>query len=275
MLEKIKYVNHLNESFDFGCNGIYINENELHNFEWVITKKNNKIRSLDKGIQKSKLPVTIICKTESDGINARNRLFEIAEKDTLAMNHGKIYVGDYYLRCFVTKSQKKDYLQNNRYMVATLTISTDYPFWIRETTNTFRKLGSGGSTGAFLDYSFDYPYDYMAETASGTLNNTAVAESNFRMIIYGSCINPVVYINGHAYSVECTVGAGEYLTIDSVTKKIYLTGVDGTITNLFGKRNRESYIFQKIPPGNNSVTWEGDYGIDIILLEERSEPKWI
>ena len=275
MLEQIKYVNHMNEAFDFGKNGVYVNASELHDFEWKVEKKNNRISALKKDIQKRKIPVTIISKDDAEGIKARNRLFEIAEKDNFAMEYGKIYIGDYYLKCFVTNSQKKNYLNTKRYMTTTITVSTDNPFWVKETTNVFRKLGAGGGTGAFLDFGFDYPYDYMAETASGSFASSGVTDSNFRMIIYGACINPVVYINGHAYSVECTVNAGEYLTIDSVTKKIYLTAKDGTTTNLFNKRNRESYIFKLIPPGQNSVTWEGDFGIDIILLEERSEPKWI
>lgn len=275
MLEQVKYVNHLNEVFDFGKNGVFVNANELHNFEWKVTKRNNRISALDKGIQNRKIPVTIISKDDAEGIRARNRLFEIAEKDNFAMQYGKIYIGDYYMRCFVTKSQKKNYLNTKRYMTTTLTVSTDFPLWVRESTIPFRKLGEGGGgAGAFLDYGFDFPFDFMAETASGSLVSGGVADSNFRMIIYGACIDPVVYINGHAYGVECTVNAGEYLTIDSVTKKIYLTAKDGTTTNLFNKRNRESYIFKLIPPGQNNVTWEGDYGIDIILLEERSEPKW-
>ena len=275
MLEQVKYVNHLNETFDFGKNGVFVNANELHNFEWKVTKRNNRISALDKGIQNRKIPVTIISKDDDEGIEARNRLFEIAEKDNFAMQYGKIYIGDYYLKCFVTKSQKKDYLNTKRHMITTLTVSTDFPLWVRESTTPFRKGGSNGGAGAFLDFAFDFPYDFMAETASGSLACGGVTDSNFRMIIHGACIDPVVYINGHAYGVNCTVNAGEYLTIDSVSKKIFLTAKDGTTTNLFNKRNRDSYVFKLIPPGQNHVTWEGNHGIDIIILEERSEPKWI
>jgi phage-related protein len=74
--------------------------------------------------------------------------------------------------------------------------------------------------------------------------------------------------------VNCTVGANEYLTIDSSAKKVFLTAQDGTITNMFNNRNRDSYVFEKIPTGQNVVSWNGGFGFDIILLEERSEPKW-
>ena len=70
------------------------------------------------------------------------------------------------------------------------------------------------------------------------------------------------------------MNSGEYLTIDSATKKIFLTAVDGTTANKFNNRNRDSYIFEKIQPGGNVVAWDGTFGFDVILLEERSEPKW-
>ena len=93
-------------------------------------------------------------------------------------------------------------------------------------------------------------------------------------MIYGPCSNPAVYIAGHEYRVNCDVGENEYLTIDATTKRIYLTQNDGKEINVFNNRNRDSYIFEKIPPGNSTVSWDGDFSFDVILLEERSAPKW-
>lgn len=275
MLEQLKYKNHLNEVFEFGKDGIYVDMNELHDYEWTVTKKGNRITSLDYAISKRKLPVVIICSTEEKGIAARNRLMEVVEKDVLAMQHGKIIIGDYYFRCFVTKSQKKDYLLSKRYMTMTLTLTTDFPFWIRESTFVFRKPSEAVGGGNSLDFSFDYPFDFTSEIYRQTFANTGFVGTNFKMIIYGAASNPSVFVNGHGYSVNCDIAANEYLTIDSAQKKVFLTANDGTITNQFNNRNRESYIFEKIQPGSNSVSWEGDFGVDITLLEERSEPKWI
>lgn len=273
MLEQFRYQNHLGEVFEFGKDGIFVDTNDLHDYEWDVTRKGNRINRFDRSTDDKKIPVKIICKTDELGVAARNKLHEVTEKDVLAGMHGKILIGDYYYKCFVTKSEKSSYLLSKCLMDVKLTLSTDHPAWVRESMHAYRKTGMSGNN-AFFDYSFDYPHDYTAETASGTLVSGAIADSNFRMIIHGTCINPIVYINGHAYGVRCTVGAGEYLTIDSVTKKIFLTAVDGTVTNLFNRRNRESYIFKPIPPGQNNVTWEGNCGIDIVLIEERSEPKW-
>ena len=275
MLEQLKYVNHKNEVFEFGKDGIFVDTNELHDYEWTVTKKGNRIASLNREISKRKLPVVIICDTEAKGIAARNKLMEVVEKDVLAMMHGKVVLGGYYFRCFVTKSQKKDYLVNGRYIRITLTLTSDFPYWVKETTSVFRKVSTEGGGGKNLDMNFDHPFDYCSGMSNKTLNNTSFVASDFRMIVYGTCSDPAVYVAGHLYKVNCEVGSGEYLTIDSVSKKITLTANDGTVTNLFNHRDKTSYIFEKIPSGSNTVTWEGDYGIDIILLEERSEPKWI
>ena len=273
MLEQLKYKNHVNEVFDFGKDGIFVNMNDLHDYEWTVTKKGGRIAALDRDITKRQLPVIIICDTEVKGVAARNKLMEVVEKDVLAMKHGRIIIGDYYFKCFVTKSQKKNYLTTKRWMEVTLTLTTDFPYWVKETTFSFLKANeSGESGGKNLDFSFDYPFDFRSSATE--LVNTGFVGTDFRMVIYGACSNPKVRISGHLYQVDCEVGEGEYLTIDSVSKKIFLTASDGTTTNMFHLRNRESYIFEKIPPGINSVILEGDFGADITLFEERSEPKW-
>lgn len=274
MLEQLKYKNHINEIFDFGKDGIFVNTNDLHDYEWNVTKKNNRIASLDYAVSKRKLPIIIICRTEEEGIAARNKLLEVTEKDVLAMQHGKIIIGNYYFKCFVTKSEKKNYLLTRKYMELTLTLTTDFPYWVKESNISFgEEKATGEST--FLDYPFDFPFDYFSSTVNKTLDNTSFMPCNFKIIIYGVCSNPTISIAGHTYKVNCVVGEGEYLTIDSSAKTIYLTSNNGTQTNVFKNRERDSYIFEKIPVGSNAVTWDGNFGFDIILLEERSEPKWI
>lgn len=272
MLEKITYKNHVNETLEFGKEGLYVNENDLRNFTWEITSKNNRISSFNRGVTTKNLPVVIACTSEADGIEKRNRLFEIAEKDVLAKKHGRIIIGDYYLKCYVTGSVKTGYLQTKRQMMLTLTISTDFPYWIKETITTF---GYGaGVQGKNLDFNNDFPYDYASELSTKPLNNTGFVPSNFRMNIYGPCVNPKVTIAGHDYEVSVSVATNEYLTIDSINKTIVLTHTDGSTTNCFNLRNKDSYIFEKMPVGMSNVTTNTDFKFDVTLLEERSEPKW-
>lgn len=276
MLEKIRYVNHINEEIVFGSGGIFADASDIRDYEWSITKKNEMISSLSRKITKFKLPVTIVCNTEAEGIAARNRLFEVVEKDVIAGQYGRLIVGGYYCKCYVTKSQKKDYLYTGRHIKLTLTLTTDLPFWTRESSISFSNVPTGSSPGVenALDFPFDYSFDYFSGKENTQLNNPDFTSTNFRLIIYGACVNPSITIGGHVYAVNCEIASGEYLTIDSREKKIYLTSIDGTQTNKFNNRNKASYIFEKIPPGVSTVAWDGSHAFDVVLLEERSEPKW-
>lgn len=277
MLEIVQYRNHLGENITFGQDGFFVNENDLRDFVWSYTNKNNRISSFRRNVQKKTLDVYVSCASDAEGIAKRNELFETCEKDVLAEQHGRFIIGDYYMRCYVVGSKKTEYLVNKRLMRITLSIVTDFPAWIKESSSTFRKSSSSLSPeygGTNLDYAFDYNFDYASDVVNQVLINGDFASSNFRMIIYGPCIGPEINISGHSYNVASELTETEYIVIDSTEKTIVLCRANGQQVNCFNDRNRESYIFEKIPSGENSVTWDGDFGFDVVLLEERSEPKW-
>lgn len=275
MLEILQYRNHLGEGIAFGQGGFFVNKNDLRDFVWGYTSRNNRLSSFQKGVVKKSLTVVIACNSEAEGIAKRNALFEVCEKDVLAKKHGKIIIGDYYMKCFVVGSKKAEYLYSERCMKVSLTIVTDFPVWVKESTTIFRVEGEGGSSaGLYLDYPYDFPFDYAYELAMQNLINGDFVATNFRLVIYGACSNPRIFIGGHEYLINTDVGAGEYLVIDSSEKTITLVRGNGEKVNCFNSRNRGSYVFEKIPVGANAVTWEGDFGFDVTLLEERSEPKW-
>ena len=277
MLEQIKFINHLNESMEWGKNGIYVNYNDLHDYSWSIVSENNKISSFEKGIVSKTIPLIIYCSDETEGLAIKNQLMEIAEKDVLAKQYGKIVIGDYYLKCYITGSSKGNYLIHKGYLEVTLTISTDLPQWVKETTQSFFKEGSVLDNDAAtknLDYPFDYSFDYLSSLHERRINNTGFIDAEFEIVIYGAVTNPVIYIAGHTYEVCCEISDKEYLTINSRTKTIVLTRYNGEKVNCFKHRNKQSYVFEKIPSGSNIVVWDGNWGFDITLFEERSEPKW-
>ena len=90
MLEKVKFINHMNEAMDWGSNGIYVNQNDLRNYSWDYAKENNKISAFSQSIVKKSVPIVIACQSEEEGIAIKNRLFEICEKDVLATQHGRL-----------------------------------------------------------------------------------------------------------------------------------------------------------------------------------------
>lgn len=272
MLEEIKYINHMNETLEVNSPKLFVQNNDLHNYSWSVNSKNDRISGFKRGVSSKSITIVVKGETESECFDICNKLFSIMEKDTLAVKPGKLFVGDYYLKCFVTESKKTEYQRAQGYLKTTVKIVTDVPFWIREVTTRFNR--SSANVGTNLDYNRDFPYDYMSNALGTQLNNTGFVESNFRLIIYGACVNPRITVAGHLYGADVSVEANEYLTIDSINKTVILTHTDGSTENCFNQRIREPRVFDKMPAGLSNVSASSDFKFDIILLEERSEPKW-
>ena len=391
MLDRMTYTNHLNEQIVIGKTPYFANYSDLHDYEWEYTEANSKILSFNKGIREYNLPVIIMCKTEEEGFQKRNAMYEIMEKDVLAKEYGTLEIGQYKLQCYVKTSAKADFLISKKHMVVNLSIVTDRPYWVKEkaysfqtveaaggdtltwdgntdglvdfegvfyhvsdayptlleaqngglgtlsigatgsltatdmsedvgfecyqldlngetpvalclsqnleedgvqvlskgtyllsdggmyvsslTINGYTGFGQGGGS-AFLDYDIEYAYDYTNSMERLELVNQNFVASNFRLTIYGEALNPRISVNGHVYEVEGTVEAGQLLVIDSINKTITLYTKNGAAVNKFNSRNRDSYIFEKIPAGDLKLSRSDNFRFDLTLIEERGEPKW-
>lgn len=281
MVPQIKYVNHMNESVVFGVSGLFMTDTELHDYEWECKSDNDRISYFTRGITNKKIKAVIASSNRGEAVTNANKIMECFEKDVLNKSYGRIIFGDYYMICYINSSKKSEYNATTGMLFIELNVVTDNPMWIKEYTTSFR--GDGGvvlpdtSTGdaqVNLDYSYDFPYDFSSTASNSSIVNKGFMPSDFKMILYGQATNPSLYIGGHQYSLSCNVNSGEYLEIDSKNKTIYLVEQDGTRNNYFRYRNKSSYIFEKIPSGENTVTWARGFSFDVTLYEERSEPKW-
>ena len=246
--EQIRYVNHLNEPLYFGENNMYVNLNSLHDFHWDVISKNDKISGFEKKIQKKTFPVRIAALSEEEGYQKRNELFEIPEKDVLAGIPGRLIINGYYLSCFITDSGKSYYSTDGKFLSCDITVTTDNAFWIRERT---------------------------PEISGEYFTNPNSFDSNFRIVISGAVSNPEIVIRGHVYQVYVNVPSGKSLVIDSIEEVAYITdSLAEEMLSVFGDRNRESYIFEKIPAGRSGFATTANLNYSIVLYDERSEPKW-
>jgi hypothetical protein len=275
MLEKFIFENHLGQRFEGLPNGVYLNYNELRDYSWSYDTINNRISRFYRALKDRKLPLVIKCNSDAEAVAAMNRLHELAEADIEAKIPGKVFVGEYYTSGYITASIKSNYLITKRLCYIELTLTSDDPAWYREQTYIFNpgasnSVGVGGGT----DHPYDYPYDYAISFKGRKIMCDSVGSNAFRLLIYGVAVNPSVVIGGHTYAINGTIGEGETLLIDSLTKTITLTTATGTKINWFDKRGREEYIFEPIPAGQNSVSWLGTFSFDLTVIEKRSEPRW-
>lgn len=273
MLEKFIFENHLGQRFDGLANGVYLNYNELRDYSWGYATKNNRISRFYRSVSERKMPLVVCCKSDADAAAIKNRLHELAELDIEARKPGKVYIGEYYTTGYITGCVKSNYLIEKRLCYLELTLTSDNPAWFREKSYPFL-VGTGSTIEGGTDYPYDYPYDYAVALKGRDIFCDTVRASDFRLLIYGAATDPAITIGGHTYKVNGSVGQGETLLIDSTNKTITLTNAYGSKTNWFGKRDRTEYIFEPIPTGKNIVSWPGDFGFDLIVIEKRSEPKW-
>ena len=220
-----------------------------------------------------------------------DNLHEDFERDVRFQTPGRIVWGDWYIECYITASST--FPDPNQWWTDNdITLWCPRPFWVKERTRSFEPIAGGGpsspivGTGqagymtlgggaqTFLDYSFDFSYDFYRDLSGGeTWARDFPFESDFRMVIYGEVANPRVVINNHVYQVNDTVGAGEYIIIDSRTNTLIKN--DGTQDiNIFDFRDKTSSVFQKLPGGSLNINWSGLFGFDLTVYEERSEPRW-
>lgn len=226
--------------------------------------------------------------TRRDYLDTLHKAFE---HDIRSVKTGRIVYGNSYIECYIVASST--YPVDDTYTANDIKIYCPWPFWIEPQSYEFIASETGGAivgeaivgsaiigggsseSGEFLDYPHDYEYDYTALNAGyQTIVNDSPAPAAFKMVIYGPCQNPYFYVGNALYQVYTTVGAGEYLTIDSRAKTVLRTTVNGTNVNEFNNRRKESSIFEAIPEGTSRVIWPATFGMTLTLLKERSEPIW-
>lgn len=275
MLENFIFENHLGQKLIGLENGVYLNSNDLRDYSWNFDTLNGRISRFYKAVKARKIPLIVYCNSDEEAVEIKNRLFELSAVDIEARIPGKIYVGDYYLHGYITDSKKTDYNLKKRLCRIELTFTSDDDYWYSIKKHIFR-VGDNesGSIGGNTDYPYDYAYDYALLLKGQNILCNSVGKNAFQLTIFGEAVNPAVIIGGHTYAINGTIGQGDQLTIDSLTKTITLQTAYGQNVNWFDKRSREQYIFEPIPAGLNSVSWLGTFNFDLNVIEKRSEPKW-
>ena len=222
------------------------------------------------------MKIIIFAETEEEGFEKRNEIFEIFEQDILSKSQGKLYKGDYYLNCYVISSVKSKWFLTERYMENTITIISDRSDWVSE--KKFEFLKSSESVKLEMDdlkkYPYKYGYYYKNQISSGTILNASVNTSDFVLRMYGPITNPLVMIGEHTYQLNISVNQGEYVEIDSEKKTIYLIHSNGRKESIYWSASKESYIFQPIEKGIQTISWNGSFAFNLILKSKRSEPLW-
>lgn len=271
------YENHAGERIDLNSENIILQYQEFFNYSWDAVTKSRKITGFKRDSATIPVTVAVTAETEEEYLQIIEEFYRIIEKDILAVVPGKLYIDEQYLNCYISGDIKQDAFKGILFQVKNLTLVTDFPYWIKETTYQYLPEKPNQVEYTTLEKGIlfpEFPFDFYSEKGEKTLFNPSFKGSNFILTIYGFAENPQITIAGHPYRVETTVYEGERLVIDSIKGTVKKIGRLGEITDCYNARGKQKRVFQKIPPGMNTFQWSGGFGVDITLFDERSEPKW-
>lgn len=220
-MKDIYYVNSNNEKIDLLEPPYMLQTGELFGYKWNYESKQRlggggKITNIRKDLEERTLTLSIVNYGVENYEEAIDYLHEITDIDVLKKTPGRLYVGGMYLNCYVTASEKSEWEPEAGYIDVSLTLAVEYPMWVGENPYTFHSFGVSSTDNK--RYPGRYPYRYANGMNSTYIINPHFTNSNFKLIIYGSAVNPMVTIGGVPYLVNVILEEDEYLAIDSRSK---------------------------------------------------------
>lgn len=276
---KFFYKSHSGEIIDFHGSDIWSDEHWIRGYEWSLEDANGAYTHIGREATDKELDVYVFGGTERNANAIRNRMYRVFDADVVNKTPGKLYVGDYYMLCYVTAMSDPEGSVDKSKIHTVLTFSSAYPAWQKEVSLEYLPFERATDDAAIgLDFPYDYPYDYAGlSQAARTVNNPFDFPCKFELTMYGATGNlPQITINGNVYGVNSALADGEHLVIDGHTgaNTVIKYTVDFSEVNWFGKRYKENSVFTPIPAGVSSLIWDGSFGFTITLFDERSEPPW-
>lgn len=231
-----------------------------------------RVKRFFKDTQETSLTLSIMTETAEEFNEVMYRIHKILDRDVRQLKPGKLWWNGYYKEVFAVETSQGDFEELFEAVEREVTFISVYPYWVKTHQHQYLDLSEG--VGA-LDYDYDYNFDYDVEEMIEVIVNDCIDKANFELKFYGPCQNPSILIGTHQYELLVELEAGEYATINSLTKKILKYDVYGEVENVFHLRSRDSYIFELIPEGTTTLSRDKNLKVDITLFDERGEPEWI
>ena len=285
MSQKCRYVSIDGTVLKFGYDGkLFLGQGNLLEYLMTPYAPYGKIIGFENEAVRQRQVPLYISAVGAEGAELRNRVHNVFERDVNYKNNnpetqesGKLFIGDYYLKCFISGSTPSGYLSNNKFLKKLLTVTTDSSVWVKEINYLYSSVDTLGSA---KKYAYKYPYRYNNTVNEDQyLMNPNLLAANFKFILEpqeGSIIsNPYVLIGDNSYRFNITLNEGEKLIVNSQLSSITLVDSSGREIDALYTRDKSSDIFKKIPGGESPISISANTRVYLTLFSERSEPEWI
>lgn len=282
MRTDITYVSNNGKTVQFGGTdeALHYLQHDLRSNAWTYETgvAKTRISSFKHGLEEKKLPVGIMAKTDKEGIEKSNYIAQIGEYDIMSKRPGRLYVGDWYLPCWIVGVSFSNYWLTDSIAEAELSVVCEKCEWIHEVTTQYAPVAMQDLdliNGA--DYEYDYEHDLAGVINSYSVEIPGIFSTDFLWRVYGPATNPYVKIGDNTYKINTSVQTGQTIEVDTLQKTITLTDGQGQKTNILAERMRGakgsgSYIFEPLNPGTQTMTYDNTFLFDLTVYEVRSLP---
>lgn len=250
---KVSYENHLGNVIEFGDEtGIHLGDTELFDYTWNYSTALNSITSVSRGI--TEIPVKVVF--DGNVPESRNRFFEAVEVDAINGVCGKLFVGGWWRRGMFVSCSRTEYYYADGVMIRDMKFVAEDGMWTHDITKFF----SDGETRA-------------------AIVNEGFTASPVTIVALGPFDSLSVSIGDNNYDIAQSAEEGDRLIVDGLGKTITLHKKDGTEVNALSKREGRQvegsgyYVFERMPPGYNEVTWRPKCDMYVTVHEQRSETR--
>lgn len=267
----IRYQNHLGKSVDLSSNGIVADPTDVLAWSLEVNDSYGTVRSIGRSVAARKMRVVTY------SMAARKLLYEVPAADVDAMRPGRLYVGDWYLVCYVTSSSVRGWWYGDGVSSYEVEVTVVDAQWRKDVQYVLTERYDGG---AGLDFPHDFPHDFGYSTTAFTVNNVGFKPADAVIRVYGPVDSCQVTVASNTYSVGVSLEVGEYVTIDTYERTVKVTRLTGDVEDAFPHVEGEyfegsgSYIFERIPTGLNDVIWTGTSDLDLTVVLMRDEPDY-
>ena len=284
----IYYINSAGDRLDLLSDKIAIQEPEtLFKNTWEYSAATSmifggKVKKFYKSAQEKDFTISIVADNQEDFTELCKQIEDVVFYDLQVKSPGRLYVNETYLTCYIFESEYTEY-EDLFYMTdKKFTLITEYPNWIVEHVYTVNKnvslinavAGLAVTGRALLNTGVDPDNDDSGETTKAFVRNTQKVPCNFRVKMNGPSEWPHLVVGDNTYNFDYEIPEGAYILVDSIKKTCTLHESDGSVTNVFGYRDPDYYIFEKIASGVNEIQWNERNVVEFTIYEERGEPLW-
>ena len=280
----VRYVNSNNETFVLQGDGLgYLDILPLYGYSWGYDLANSVSGDGGAATGFSRRPRAFNLELRRRGpdraafVSRMDALHAAAEVDVLAEKPGRLWLADQYLDCYLAVGATVTSApRNGAFGTVEVNVLAVKPYWCTERTTEFYPLVSGEGRGDHgKKYDLKNAYRYGTSIASNDINNQFYAPTPAIITLYGPAEAPAVTIEGNVYGVNTSITATQRLVIDGTKREIYAVGEGGARIDLFNHRVKTGDAFKPVDMGVHRVLTNGNYRMQIKLIEQRSQPRWI